>query len=76
MLISENQGETWTKHIISGSFDKEWKSITFGNGLFISVASSGTSTQKWAMSSIDGIHWILDTTPGSNYWISVIYSTF
>ena len=44
--------------------------MTFGNGLFVAVASSGTSR---VMTSPDGINWTSRTAAESNCWTSVTY---
>lgn len=51
-----------------------WKSVTFGNGVFVAVASGGTM----AASSPDGITWTARTLPATANWQSVVYanSTF
>jgi hypothetical protein len=45
-------------------------SVTFGNGLFVAVASSGPNSR--VMTSLDGTTWTILTSP-SLYWAAVIY---
>lgn len=42
--------------------DNAWLSVTYGNGLFVAVAGSGTGNR--VMTSPDGITWSLYTPPG------------
>ena len=46
-----------------------WYSVTYGNGVFVAVASSTTA----AATSPDGITWTARTLPSSAQWISVTY---
>ena len=46
-----------------------WKSVTYGNGKFVAVASSSTT----AAYSTDGITWTAATLPSSHSWYSVTY---
>src|SRR5690606_19101913 len=63
---SEQPGETWTAR--TSAEGNQWYSITYGNGLFVAVAPSGTNR---VMTSPDGITWIPRTTPEANSWRSV-----
>jgi hypothetical protein len=49
--------------------DNNWFGVTYGNGLFVAVAGSGTSK---VMTSPDGINWTARSAPSSN-WTSVTY---
>ena len=50
--------------------DNAWRSVTYGNGLFVALANSGTGNR--VMTSPDGITWSLQTTPNNN-WYDVTY---
>lgn len=62
-------GTTWTSQ--TTPVDNLWNSITYGNGLFVAVAGSGTNNR--IMTSPDAITWTLRTSPADNYWTSVCY---
>ncbi len=66
---SASGGTTWTGRTMPSAAD--WRSVTYGNGVFVSVAA-GTSTK--AATSPDGITWTARTLPGAaNEWYSVTY---
>jgi len=48
-----------------------WNSVTYGNGLFVAVASSGQGNR--VMTSPDGVTWTLQTTPSDQPWKTVAY---
>ncbi len=48
----------------------QWNSVTYGNGLFVAVAGSGTNR---VMTSPDGITWTPRTAAATNPWSSVTY---
>ena len=60
-------GITWTQQAlpVSGS----WQFVTYGNGVFVAVASGGAI----AATSPDGITWTHRTLPVSGSWYSVVY---
>ena len=60
---------TWT--IRSSAADNGWRSVTYGNGLFVAVANSGTGNR--VMTSPDGITWTARTSAADNSWHSVTY---
>jgi hypothetical protein len=62
-------GTTWT---LGNAPRGDWQSVAYGNGVFVSVASS-TSTTK-VMTSTDGINWT-NRTPASatNVWRGVTF---
>jgi hypothetical protein len=53
----------------TASVSKNWTDITYGNGLFVAVASSGTDS---VMTSPDGINWTTQTSINRN-WTAVTY---
>ena len=62
-------GITWTSQI--SATDNPWQSVTYGNGLFVAVASNGTGNR--VMTSPDGITWTPRTSAADNAWQSVTY---
>ena len=48
---------------------QQWRSVTFGNGLFVATSSGGTV----AATSTDGATWTSRTLPGTGSW-STVYS--
>jgi hypothetical protein len=67
--MTSPDGITWT--IRTSAADNSWRDITFGNGLFVAVASSGTGNR--VMTSPDGITWTSRTSAADNDWRSVTY---
>lgn len=51
--------------------DNDWRSVAYGNGLFVAVAESGTGNR--VMTSPDGITWTSRTAAADNDWYSVVY---
>ena len=51
--------------------DNSWNSVTYGNGLFVAVAITGTGNR--VMTSPDGITWTSRTSAVDNDWRSVTY---
>ena len=64
--MRSTDGITWTTPAVENS---EWRSITFGNGIFVAVALSGTNR---VMRSTDGVTWTATTLVASG-WRSVTY---
>lgn len=60
-------GISWTASSLPTS--STWKAITFGNGLFVAVATGSTA----AAVSVNGINWTAGTLPASTSWNSVAY---
>jgi hypothetical protein len=55
--------------------DNQWIALTYGGGVFVALAQTGTGTR--VMTSPDGINWTVRTTPvGANSveWHAVAYS--
>ncbi|MCM2339445.1 MAG: fibronectin type III domain-containing protein [Burkholderiales bacterium] len=67
--MTSPDGITWTPR--TSAVDNSWSSVTYGNGLFVAVANSGTNNR--VMTSPDGITWTPRTTPVDNSWIGVTY---
>ena len=69
LTIAQTGGISWA--LGTSADDKPWRSVTYGNGLFVAVASSGTGGR--VMTSADGITWALRTSIDTNAWRSVTY---
>jgi hypothetical protein len=67
--VSVNMGENWTQR--TSAADNNWRSVTYGNGIFVAVAASGTGNR--VMTSPDGITWTARTSAADNSWNSVTY---
>ena len=58
--------------IVNHGFDNSWRSVTYGAGLFVAVANTGTGNR--VMTSPDGITWTARTNyAADNSWGSVTY---
>jgi hypothetical protein len=68
--MTSPDGITWTARTSSPT-DNNWRSVTYGNGLFVAVA--GSVTGNGVMTSPDGITWTARTSPTDNIWLSVAY---
>ncbi|MCF8256017.1 MAG: T9SS type A sorting domain-containing protein [Flavobacteriales bacterium] len=66
---SGQPGVDWT--VRSSAADNTWKSVTYGNGLFVAVSSTGTGNR--VMTSPDGITWTSRTSAADNSWTGVAY---
>jgi hypothetical protein len=67
--MTSPDGITWTSQ--TSAADNSWNSITYGNGLFVAVASSGVGNR--VMTSPDGINWTSRTSATNTLWRSVTY---
>jgi hypothetical protein len=74
-VATSANGSAWTGLPIST--DKAWRSVTYGNGLFVAVAGIPTSLGAIAgervMTSPDGINWTNRISATDNDWTSVTY---
>jgi hypothetical protein len=61
--------EVWTTR--TSASDNDWRSVTYGNGLYVAVASSGTGNR--VMTSPDGINWTSRNSAADLFWLSVTY---
>ena len=62
-------GDIWTSR--TSAANNNWRSVTYGNGLFVAVADTGTGNR--VMTSPDGITWTSRTSAANNNWRSVTY---
>jgi len=66
-------GETWTQVLpVSSITQNGWFGVTYGEGLFVAVASSGGTSDR-VMTSPDGFTWTPRTSAAGNAWRSVAY---
>jgi hypothetical protein len=70
--MTSPDGINWTARTAPSPDNSAWRSITYGDGLFVAVASSGTHK---VMTSPDGINWTARTVPSpdDSGWLSVTY---
>ena len=61
-------GVTWTAR--SAAEANWWWGVTYGNGLFVAVAITGTNR---VMTSPDGINWTARSAAEANWWYGVTY---
>ena len=61
-------GVTWTARAATEA--NAWRAVTYGNGLFVAVAATGTNR---VMTSPDGATWTARAAPEANQWRSVTY---
>ena len=62
-------GITWTASTMSSS--TQWSSITYGDGKFAALATSGGGNS--AAYSTDGVNWTASTLPSNELWLSITY---
>ena len=67
--LDPNLGITWATQ--SSAADNTWKEVTYGNGLFVAVSTSGVGNR--VMTSPDGINWTSRTSAADRDWESVTY---
>jgi hypothetical protein len=60
---------TWTAR--TSAADNNWYGVTYGNGLFVAIAASGTGNR--VMTSPDGITWTARTSAADNNWWEIAY---
>jgi hypothetical protein len=62
-------GITWTAR--TPAADNRWNSVTYGNGLFVAVGTTGTGNR--VMTSPDGITWTSRTSAADNQWYGLTF---
>ena len=67
--MTSPDGITWTSR--SSATDNDWRDVTYGNGLFVAVSSTGINNR--VMTSPDGITWTSRSSAANNGWYSVTY---
>jgi hypothetical protein len=58
----------WTAQ--SSSEANQWRSVTYGNGLYVAVSSTGTNR---VMTSTNGVTWTARSASEANQWRSLTY---
>lgn len=73
-LQSMAQGSlTWTNRAIPASLSgNQWRAITFGNGIFVAVSRTGTSSNR-VMTSPDGLTWTEQVSANGNNWRGITF---
>jgi hypothetical protein len=66
-VMTSPDGEIWTAQT---AIEVEWRSVAYGNGLWVAVADSGASQ---VMTSTNGINWTAQAKADESYWYSVAY---
>jgi hypothetical protein len=69
VAVAAPAGFDWTSQ--TSAADNEWRSVTYGNGVFVAVSITGTGSR--VMTSPDGITWTSRTSAADNNWFSVTY---
>jgi hypothetical protein len=66
-------GVSWSLGV--GGSDGYWKSVTYGNGIFVATGQRGSAPafNNVMTSSDDGAHWTLRSTSQDQLWVSVAY---
>ena len=68
LKVEAQVASVWTMRVAAAN--NRWNAITYGNGLFVAVAISGTDK---IMTSNDGVTWILRTAPVDDFWRGVTF---
>lgn len=68
-IATSTNGSSWFSQ--TSPSGRNWSSLTYGDGLFVAVAKSGSGNR--VMTSTNGSSWTLRTTPADNNWESVTY---
>ena len=66
---TSNIGVNWTAR--TSAANNTWTSVTYGNGLFVAIASDGTGNR--VMTSPDGRTWTARTSAANINWQSIAY---
>ena len=67
--MTSPDGITWTSR--TSAADNWWLGVTYGNGIFVAVAATGTGNR--VMTSPDGIAWTSRTSAANNDWTDIAY---
>jgi hypothetical protein len=70
-FMTSPNGVTWTSLV--PPVKSSWRGLTFGNGLFVSVAASASKDSFTVMTSNNGSTWTVRTGAVNNSWYSVVY---
>jgi predicted RecA/RadA family phage recombinase len=66
---TSNAAAPWISR--TSAADNEWWGVTYGNGVFVAVASSGSGNR--VMTSSDGVTWTSRVSAADNDWWAVTY---
>src|SRR5204862_1111629 len=69
-VMTSSDGITWTSR--TAAANNQWNSVTYGNGLFAAVSTTGIG--ELVMTSPDGINWTSRIAAALNNWVSINYS--
>jgi archaellum component FlaC len=70
VITSVDGGETWTPREVPAGNDS-WRSIAYGNGIFVAVAIGGNHR---IMISPDAVNWTLVMAPEMNAWNCIAFA--
>ena len=70
-VLSTGQNDSAPWVIRSSAADNNWYGVTYGNGLFVAVAGTGSNNR--VMTSSDGETWTIRTSAADNNWRDVTY---
>jgi len=68
--MTSTDGATWTSR--TSATDNAWYGVTYGNGTFVAVALTGSSSTQ-VMTSSNGINWASRAAATDNAWYGVTY---
>jgi len=72
ILVSADDGLTWTFNNGGGSNVHGIEAIAFGNGLFVVLEKTNTNVYV----SPDGVNWNLYTSASSTTWLGLVYNQY
>ena len=66
--MTSPDGTTWTAR--SAAEANQWRSVMYGNGVFVAVSQNGTNR---VMTSPDGTTWTARSAAEATTWVGVTY---
>jgi hypothetical protein len=73
VTATSSDGITWNTRYNSLLDGWTWRSMAYGNGLFVALSANGNGTGNHVATSPDGINWTIRTSPADNPWVQVVY---
>ena len=73
VIYSTDNGANWIGLGTMDELNGQWQSVTYGDGKFVAVATSGGVNNYAIMYSTNGINWTGVSAPTSNQWRYVTY---
>lgn len=70
VITSSDGGKTWTDS--SAAENNNWRSVTYGNGRYVAVSSTGTNRSMWSATGAAGT-WTATNPPAVRTWRKVVY---